>query len=139
VHSAAAAAKASGLADGAETIVRLADGVTPLATQLTRLVSRRIPMNLVVTNIPGPPVPLYLMGSRLLRTYPYVEVIDNEGLTIAVVSYDDRLFFGLTSDRDVVPDLDLVAAGIEKEFLALVNAVEQEIGTKVPSQEGIQS
>jgi diacylglycerol O-acyltransferase / wax synthase len=147
VHSAAAAAKTSGLADGAEAIVRLADSVTPLAAPLTRLVSRRIPMNLVVTNIPGPPVPLYLMGSRLLRTYPYVEVIDNEGLTIAVVSYDDRLFFGLTSDRDVVPDLGLVAAGIEKEFLALVHAVGDEavedeavgekIGTKVPSQEGI--
>jgi diacylglycerol O-acyltransferase / wax synthase len=122
VHALTTEAKRSGLADGADTIVRLADGITPLAAPLTRLVSRRIPMNLVVTNIPGPPVPLYLMGSRVLRTYPYVEVIDNEGLTIAVVSYDDRLFFGLTSDRDVLPDLGRVAEGIEKEFLVLASS-----------------
>ena len=122
VHAVTTEAKRSGLVDGAETIVRLADGITPLAAPLTRLVSRRIPMNLVVTNIPGPPVPLYLMGSRLLRTYPYVEVIDNEGLTIAVVSYDDRLFFGLTSDRDVLPDLGRVAESIEKEFLVLASS-----------------
>jgi diacylglycerol O-acyltransferase len=109
----------SGLVDGADSIVRLADGVPLLSTQLTRLVSRRIPMNLVITNIPGPPVPLYLRGARVLRTYPYVEVIDNEGLTIAVVSYDDQMFFGITSDRDVLPDLALVAEGIEKEFQAL--------------------
>ncbi len=121
VHAVTTEAKRSGLVDGAETIVRLADGITPLAAPLTRLVSRRIPMNLVVTNIPGPPVPLYLMGSRLLRTYPYVEVIDNEGLTIAVVSYDDRLFFGLTSDRDVLPDLGRVAESIEKEFRVLAS------------------
>ena len=52
-----------------------------------------------------------------------MEVIDNEGLTIAVVSYDDHLFFGITSDRDVLPDLGLVAEGIEKEFAALAAAL----------------
>ncbi len=122
VHELTSELKGSGLVDGAEMILKIADGITPLAAPLTRLVSRRIPMNLVITNIPGPPVPLYLMGGRLLRTYPYVEVIDNEGLTIAVVSYDDQLFFGITSDRDVIPDLDDVAEGIEKEFLTLTEA-----------------
>jgi diacylglycerol O-acyltransferase len=123
VHDHTSELKGSGLVDGAEAIVRLADGITPvLAAPLTRLVSRQIPMNLVITNIPGPPVPLYLNGARILRTYPYVEVIDNEGLTIAVVSYEDQLFFGITSDRDVIPDLDLVAESIEKEFHALAAA-----------------
>ncbi len=122
IHERTSELKGSGLVDGAEMILKIADGITPLAAPLTRLVSRRIPMNLVITNIPGPPVPLYLKGGRLLRTYPYVEVIDNEGLTIAVVSYDDQLFFGITSDRDVIPDLNDVAQGIEKEFLALAEA-----------------
>ena len=114
-----------GLMDGAQRIMDLADGVPALAGVLTRFVSQSIPMNLVITNIPGPPVPLYLQGARVRRTYPYVEVIDNEGLTMAVVSYDGHLFFGLTSDRDVLPDLDELAAGIETEFEALATAAKQ--------------
>jgi len=122
IHAITSELKGSGLVDGAQMILELADGFTLLAGPLTRLVSRRIPMNLVVTNIPGPPVPLYLRGARFLRVFPYVEVIDNEGLTIAVVSYDDQLFFGITSDRDVLPDLNEVASAIEKEFEALAEA-----------------
>jgi diacylglycerol O-acyltransferase len=53
------------------------------------------------------------------RVFPYVEVIDNEGLTIAVVSYDDQLHFGITADRDVMADLGDVAASIEHEFALL--------------------
>ena len=106
--------KGSGLADGAENVVALAGLVPALARPLAHLLSRSIPMNLVITNIPGPTVPLYVRGARVLEAYPYVEVIDGEGLTIAVVSYEDTLHFGLTADRDVVPDLHLLAEGIEK-------------------------
>ncbi|HYN31839.1 MAG TPA: wax ester/triacylglycerol synthase family O-acyltransferase [Ilumatobacteraceae bacterium] len=119
IHAITSELKGSGLIDGAHRILDLADAITPLAGPLTRYVSRTIPMNLVITNIPGPPVPLYLRGARFLRVFPYVEVIDNEGLTIAVVSYDDQLHFGITSDRDVMPDLGAVAASIEHEFAAL--------------------
>lgn len=114
--------KSSGLVDGAQTIIEVADAITPFAIPLTRFFTRRIPMNLVITNIPGPPMPLYLLGAELLRTYPYVEVVDREGLTIAVVSYEGRLLFGLTSDRDVVPDLARIAAGIEDHFRVLADA-----------------
>jgi WS/DGAT/MGAT family acyltransferase len=123
VHQRCVEAKGSGVVDGAETMVNLADGIPALAPTLTKLLTRSIPMNLVITNIPGPPMPLYLGGARVLRTYPYVEVLDNEGLTIAVVSYDGQLFFGVTGDRDLLPDLDHVAGGIEKEFRVLVDAV----------------
>jgi WS/DGAT/MGAT family acyltransferase len=122
IHEATSELKGSGLVDGAQTIIEFADGITPLATTLTRVVTRSIPMNLVITNIPGPPIPLYLQGAKVLRVYPYVEVIDQEGLTIAVVSYEGQLFFGLTSDHDVVPDLGRIAAGIEHHFLALSDA-----------------
>ena len=119
IHATTSELKDSGLADGAQTIIEFADGITPLAPMLTRVVTRSIPMNLVITNIPGPPMPLYLRGAKMLRAYPYVEVIDHEGLTIAVLSYENQLFFGLTSDRDVMPDLDSIAAGIEDHFHAL--------------------
>ena len=89
-------------------------------------------MNVVITNIPGPPVPFYVRGARVLRAFPYVEVIDNEGLTIAVLSYDDHLFFGLTADRDVMVDLEVLARGIETSATRLAEAVEIS-GRPVPS------
>jgi diacylglycerol O-acyltransferase len=116
IHALTSELKGSGLVDGAQRILDIADAITPLAGPLTRYVSRSIPMNLVITNIPGPPVPLFLCGARFLRIFPYVEVIDDEGLTIAVVSYDDHLHFGLTADRDVMADLGDVAASIEHEL-----------------------
>ncbi len=119
IHATTSELKGSGLVDGAHRILDIADAITPLAGPLTRYVSRTIPMNLVITNIPGPPVPLYLRGARFVRIFPYVEVIDNEGLTIAVVSYDDHLHFGITADRDVMADLGDVAASIEHEFKLL--------------------
>jgi len=105
--------KDSGMADGAEAFVGLAGELPLLAPELSRMVARQIPMNLVVTNVPGPPVPLWMYGSRVLEAYPYVEVIDREGLTIAVLSYEGVLHFGLTADRDVMPDLAELAARIE--------------------------
>ena len=124
IHAQADELKGSGLADGAETLVGVAGSLPMLARPMAHLVSRSIPMNLVITNIPGPPVPLYVMGARILEAYPYVEVIDKEGLTIAVVSYEGRLFFGITADRDVIPDLHLLAEGIEKAVAGLAEAVD---------------
>lgn len=123
VHAQTERLKNSGLVDGADAVIRLADGVTPVAAPLTRFVSRNIPMNLVITNIPGPPVPLWLHGARLLEVFPYVEVVDNEGLTIAVLSYSGQLLFGITSDRDVIRDLDRLAVQIEDAFAELADLV----------------
>ena len=64
-----------------------ADVVPSLSGVLTRAVSRSIPMNLVITNIPGPPVPLYLLGAPIKRAYPYVEVIDHDVGTVLVQSF----------------------------------------------------
>lgn len=119
IHQQTSKLKGSDMIDGAQTILELADTIPRLAPVVTRFVSRQIPMNLVVTNVPGPPMPLFLRGAPLIETYPYVEVLDNEGLTIAVVSYDDTLFFGITGDRDVMADIGDLAAAIAAEFDAL--------------------
>jgi len=116
--------KASARAEGVETLLSAAGEFPVLAAPLARLVSHSVPMNLVVTNIPGPRVPLFVRGAEVRRAYPYVEVIDDEGLTIAVVSYADRLFFGLTADRDVTPDLHLIADGIEDGIGALIDSID---------------
>ena len=63
------------------------------------------PVNLVISNVPGPREPLYAAGSRLLHYYPVSTVVDGQGLNITVQSYLDSLDFGLVSCRELVPDL----------------------------------
>lgn len=124
IHTQTESLKESGMAAGAETIVGVAGEMPMIAPELAKVVSRRIPMNLVITNVPGPPMTMWMYGARVLEAYPYVEVIDGEGLTIAVLSYEGVLHFGITADRDVMADLDKLAAGIERHVGDLETATE---------------
>lgn len=71
-----------------------------------RAVHRQPFVNLVVTNVPGPPVPLYCMGARMHAAYPLVPLTHNLSLGIAILSYCDTLHYGLYADADANPDLD---------------------------------
>jgi diacylglycerol O-acyltransferase / wax synthase len=116
--------KESGMAVAADAIIRMQDFAPPtLVGVASRLVVRSHAINLVVTNVPGPQVPLYCMGARLLEAFPYVGVVQGKALNVAVISYDGQLGFGLTGDRDVLPDLHLVAEGIEDAADELATAV----------------
>jgi diacylglycerol O-acyltransferase len=64
-----------------------------------------LPFNLVVTNVPGPQYPLYLLGARLVDVHPHVPLFPNQGLGIALFSYAGKLCWGFSADRDLVPDL----------------------------------
>ena len=70
-----------------------------------RNATRLLPFNMVVTNVPGPQVPMYLLGARMLEAYPHVPLADRLGLGIALLSYDGRLDWGFNADYDLVPDL----------------------------------
>ena len=71
--------------------------------------SQSTPANLAVSNLPGPQVPVYLLGARQLEAYPVLPLIGNQALGIALMSYDDSLCWGFNSDWDAMPDLhDLV-------------------------------
>lgn len=61
--------------------------------------------HMVCTNVPGPPMPLYLLGRKMLTAYPYVPIGNDMGFCVAVQSYDGKLFFGLTADCKVLPDV----------------------------------
>jgi diacylglycerol O-acyltransferase / wax synthase len=63
-----------------------------------------LPFNLISTNVPGPPEPLYTLGKRLLAQYPYVPIAYSIGLGIATLSYHEDLCLGITSDRQAFPD-----------------------------------
>jgi WS/DGAT/MGAT family acyltransferase len=81
----------------------------------TRLTGRlRSPVNLVVSNVPGPREPLYAAGAQLLHYYPVSTIVDGQGLNVTVQSYLDTLDFGLVACRELVPDLwDLLDAIVD--------------------------
>jgi len=114
VHGAMKGLKESGQAVGAQAITRLADAAAPtVLNQAARLQSRQRFFNLTVTNVPGPQVPLYLMGQRLQAFYPKVPLVLNTALGIAIMSYDGQIFFGLLGDYDALPDIDALAADLD--------------------------
>jgi diacylglycerol O-acyltransferase / wax synthase len=90
--------------------------------QAARLQSRQRVFNLTVTNVPGPQVPLYLLGRRLEEFYPQVPLVLNTALGIAIMSYDANVFFGLLGDYDAMPDLDALAGDLDAAIAELARA-----------------
>jgi diacylglycerol O-acyltransferase len=102
--------KESGQAVGAVALTSLADFAPPtIMSQAARLQARQRLFNLVVTNVPGPQIPLYLLGRQMVRFYPVVPLAHHQALGIAIMSYDGRLAFGLLGDYDALPDLEALA------------------------------
>ncbi len=105
--------KESGQAVGAEVITQLGQFAPPtIMSQAARLQARQRLFNLVVTNVPGPQFPLYLLGRRLERIYPMVPLAAGQALGIALMSYDGQLDFGLSADYDALPDLEALATDL---------------------------
>jgi len=100
-----------------------------LATRLytrTRLGGRHRPFfNLVITNVPGPPVPLYLAGARITNHFGMAPVLDGLGLIMVIFSYAGRISIGLLSCRDVVPDPEKLGEDILASLQQLETAVSQ--------------
>jgi WS/DGAT/MGAT family acyltransferase len=78
-----------------------------------------LPINMVVTNVPGPQFPLYMFGARMDASYPLVPLLEGTGLGIALLSYDGKLCWGVNADYAMVPDLSAFCAGIERSFAQL--------------------
>jgi len=78
-----------------------------------------------ITNVPGPQQPLHTLGRRLLESFPFVPVIGNVRISIAIFSYDGGLYLGVTGDYDSSSDIDILTTGVERsmrELLALLPA-----------------
>ncbi len=115
--------KASKQAVGAEVISRFNDFAPPtLLAQASRLNFSTRLFNLIVTNVPGPQFPLYLMGRRLLDVFPIAFLPENHSLAIAIMSYDGGINFGLLADHDSMEDVETISAGLEREIAALLRA-----------------
>ncbi|HEX5588088.1 MAG TPA: wax ester/triacylglycerol synthase family O-acyltransferase [Acidimicrobiia bacterium] len=105
---------------GTATIFGLGEYVTPSVLGVAARALHGQPFgNLVMSNIPGPPVPLYLLGAQMLEVYPIVPLSQNLTLNVAVLSYCDQLHIGLVGDGASARDLELLAGGIEDAFAEL--------------------
>jgi diacylglycerol O-acyltransferase len=115
--------KLGGEPEGADTVLK-AFGYAPLALQhvVSRMGASPRAFNLVVSNIPGPREPLYMLGCELEEVYPVVPIADGHAVAIGVTTIKDESFFGVYADRESLPDADLLAQGIDEsieELLAL--------------------
>ncbi len=106
--------KGSGQAVGAEILTGLADFAPPtIASQAARLQSAQRFFNLVVTNIPGPQIPLYVLGRKMLALFPMVPLAQNQAVCVGIMSYNGNLHFGLIGDYDAMSDLGSLALDLE--------------------------
>ncbi len=113
--------KSSGQSGAGEVLTQVIDLLPPaLLGMLFRRVARSSVANIVITNVPGPTVPVYLLGARQLGTYPVVPLAPNQALGIALMSYDKDLFWGFNSDWDAVPDLHDLVEEVESGFQELL-------------------
>ncbi len=93
--------------------------------------------HLSVTNVPGPQSPLYAAGARMVATYPVPPLHEGHPLAIGVTSYDGKVFYGLTADRDALPDADLLGTCLTEaldELLATTTATRAPRGRKRPAK-----
>ncbi len=113
--------KESSQAVGAEVISRFNDFAPPtLLAQASRLNFSTRLFNLIVTNVPGPQFPLYVLGRELEAVIPVAFLPEDHALAIAIMSYDGGINFGLLADYDAMPDVGLVGEGIEAETAQLL-------------------
>jgi WS/DGAT/MGAT family acyltransferase len=102
-------------AAGAELLTQMLGTVPPTLLKLGARAAFQIPQPLVqtvTTNVPGPQVPLYVLGRQMVHAHPYVPIGDDVKIAIAIFSYLGQLSFGITADSSAAPDLDILADGI---------------------------
>ena len=112
--------KESKQALGAEALTRAAEWTPSTLLSLgARMMTRALPFNIVVTNVPGPQVPLYLLGARMLDNYGHIPLVDYLGVGIVLFSYAGSLCWGFTADWELVPDLHELVVAVRDAFAEL--------------------
>jgi hypothetical protein len=119
--------KESKQAEGAATLAAVNNLAPPtVLAQASRLNFSTRLFNLIVTNIPGPQIPLYVLGRELQDLFPVAFLPENHALAIAIMSYNGGLDFGLLGDYDALPDIEVIADGIAESLAELLAIVRDE-------------
>jgi diacylglycerol O-acyltransferase len=132
VHAATMVAKAQQAAIPQGLVDQISDFSPPALTAraarvvfATGLLHRLPPFNLCISNVPGPNLPVYLCGAKLLAHYPVSVITDGQGLNITLVGYLGQLHFGLTACRELIPDIETLASYLVDELELLVKAADE--------------
>jgi WS/DGAT/MGAT family acyltransferase len=121
VSNAMAGLKESKQALGAEVIAGAQAFAPPtILAQASRLNFSTRLFNLIITNVPGPQFPLYVLGREMLQAFPVAFLPENHALAIAIMSYNGQMNFGLLGDFDALPDIDTFAERIDEELATLI-------------------
>ena len=121
--------KESKQAIGAEAIARLEDFAPPnILARSSRLHFSTRLYNLLVTNVPGPQFPLYLLGRELEEMIPVAFLAPNQALAIAIFSYNGRVKIGLIGDYDLLPDIDELGEHVRESIAELLDAARSGTG-----------
>jgi WS/DGAT/MGAT family acyltransferase len=119
--------KGSGQAVGAEILTKITDFAPPtIASQAARLQPAQRFFNLVVTNVPGPQFPLYVLGRRMEAIFPMVPLARRQALCVGIMSYDGTVNFGLVGDYDAMADLESFGLDLEA-------AIDEAVATSPPA------
>ena len=125
--------KDSGQAVGAQMLTELTGFAPPtIMGQASRLVMRQRWFNLVVTNVPGPQIPLYMLGRQMLEIFPMVPLAPNQAVGVAIMSYNGRINVGLVGDFDVMADLEVLAEDFRESLAELAAAAGVSLAEPAP-------
>jgi diacylglycerol O-acyltransferase / wax synthase len=114
VHTAMSARKDEGVPDGADAVLELLGHAPPMVQRAAgKLVASPRAFNLVVSNIPGPREPLYMLGCPLEEAYPVVPLADRHALSIGFTTIGDAACFGVYADSETLPEADAIAEAID--------------------------
>jgi diacylglycerol O-acyltransferase len=126
--------KESKQALGAEVIAGVQNFAPPtILAQASRLNFSTRLFNLIVTNVPGPQFPLYVLGRKMLEAYPVAFLPQHHALAIAIMSYNGQMNFGLLGDLDALPDIELLGEGIASELATLLALVREGVTAQTSS------
>jgi hypothetical protein len=124
--------KESKQAVGAEVLTSMQQFAPPtVLAQASRLNFSTRLFNLLVTNVPGPQFPLYVLGREMRSVFPIAFLPKDHALAIAIMSYNGQMNFGLLGDYDAMPDLDAFGEAIETSLAELVSLARRETRASV--------
>jgi diacylglycerol O-acyltransferase / wax synthase len=113
--------KASNQALGVDTIMKMAE-FTPSMLMSLGVRAASGPINMIVTNVPGPQFPLFMLGAELQSLFPVVPLLDGTGVGIALFSYNGKLCWGFNGDFELMPDMRALVSAVARSFEELAKA-----------------
>lgn len=125
IHETTRRLKESKQALGVEMMMTMAEWTPSVVLSLGARAASG-PINMIVTNVPGPQIPLYLLGAKLLEAFPLVPLLENTGLGIALFSYDGKLCWGFNGEYERLADMRRFVHAVRDSFDELVEAGQPE-------------